>query len=42
MKSRSIYEVVSDKTDFKEKETGHVENFADSVDIAERVTVKPT
>lgn len=42
MKSRSIYEVVSNKTDFKKKETGHVENFADSVDIAERVTVKPT
>jgi hypothetical protein len=34
-----MYQVVSDKTDLKERR-GHVENVAHSVDIAKEVTVR--
>jgi hypothetical protein len=40
MQLKSMHQVVSDKTDLKEKEIGHVENVAHIVDIAKKVTVR--
>jgi hypothetical protein len=40
MELKSMHQVVSDKTDLKEKEIGNVENVAHFVDIAKKVTVR--